>query len=365
VRAVTPNEGNFTAVRNISARGLNLRDTITVPIYRSTISADANDFSLGGWKPREIFLQPGSTINITGFDLGQTDGQEHYITNGSFGQILYFPNQSTSSAVANRISTGTGATIGLAYAEKLHIVYHGGTMNRWVATKVGFSITQLNQSTNGLLPQDWFNTLLYNSAHLVLGEGVSLMHVYNDEQKIEMGDTDGNGQNTKYLLDDGNVLHRWTAKGSFNWYDPNAGDEVWKFDLNNTGSFADRRWMLASPTVITDTSGEFGNPIDLSVLFEVRSTVFDRGSIPAPSLQTSQRDAITSPKESLQVYNNEWKVYQYFNGTIWKDMTPPSFADATARDAAITAPYGGQQAYVEDTGLMTYYNAFLTAWQAM
>lgn len=63
-----------------------------------------------------------------------------------------------------------------------------------------------------------------------------------------------------------------------------------------------------------------GTTTDLaSSRFTVASTT--QGSIPAPSMTTTQQNAISSPHEGLRVYDNVLHTPAYYNGTAWVDLS--------------------------------------------
>lgn len=56
----------------------------------------------------------------------------------------------------------------------------------------------------------------------------------------------------------------------------------------------------------------------LSSIFDVQSTTL--GSLPAPRMTTTQRDAIATPATGLQVFNTTTNMLQFFDGSIWGDV---------------------------------------------
>jgi len=67
--------------------------------------------------------------------------------------------------------------------------------------------------------------------------------------------------------------------------------------------------------------------IPASVLLQVASTT--KGSIPAPVMTTTQRDAIGSPVAGLMVYNSVTLSPNYHNGTTWVDLGAGGFIQNT------------------------------------
>jgi hypothetical protein len=55
------------------------------------------------------------------------------------------------------------------------------------------------------------------------------------------------------------------------------------------------------------------------ILFQVQGDN-TKGSIPAPRMTNTQRDAISSPDEGLQIYSTTDHAYEYFNGTSWNQF---------------------------------------------
>ena len=61
--------------------------------------------------------------------------------------------------------------------------------------------------------------------------------------------------------------------------------------------------------------------IDASLLLDVTSTTL--AARPAPQMTEVQRDAIASPANGAVIYNTDDNLYQYFDGTVWKDIAAP------------------------------------------
>lgn len=57
------------------------------------------------------------------------------------------------------------------------------------------------------------------------------------------------------------------------------------------------------------------------ILFQVQGDR-TKGSIPAPRMTNTERDAISSPDEGLQIYSTTDHAYEYYNGTSWKQFQP-------------------------------------------
>lgn len=82
----------------------------------------------------------------------------------------------------------------------------------------------------------------------------------------------------------------------------------------DNGQIINRLGIFSNATQISDLNSNT-NPIpDASVLLELQSTT--RGFVP-PSMTTMQRNAITSPKAGLMVFDTTLNHPFYFNGTIW------------------------------------------------
>lgn len=103
--------------------------------------------------------------------------------------------------------------------------------------------------------------------------------------------------------------------------------------------------LVDSPMFTDGTAVSIGTASpDSTALFEIQST--SRGSIPAPVMTETQRDAITTPATGLTVYNSTTNDIEFFNGTSWQgtaggadgdgiydgDGTVPSTTTATLTD---------------------------------
>lgn len=76
----------------------------------------------------------------------------------------------------------------------------------------------------------------------------------------------------------------------------------------------------SAATMTVDTDGDIGiggAPV-ATALFELTSTT--KGFVP-PRMTTAQRDAISSPAESLMIYNTTTKKLNFYNGTAWEAVT--------------------------------------------
>ena len=81
----------------------------------------------------------------------------------------------------------------------------------------------------------------------------------------------------------------------------------------------------------------------------------------------SARDAaIPYPYNGLQIYNTAAGTVQFWDGTAWQNVTPtipdpiPSYADTTARDAEQTSPVEGTTVYIQSLKTLQVYNG--TQW---
>lgn len=95
------------------------------------LSADVNDYAIGTGQNFEISATT-SGVAITGIVAG-VDGQEITLWNTG-AQAIEIPNQDAGSVAANRIVTGTGASIFLAQDDPITLIYRAGSINRWRAT---------------------------------------------------------------------------------------------------------------------------------------------------------------------------------------------------------------------------------------
>jgi len=62
-----------------------------------------------------------------------------------------------------------------------------------------------------------------------------------------------------------------------------------------------------------------------SAMLEIKST--DKGLLP-PRMNSTARDAISSPAEGLIIYNTDTKEIEYFNGSLWRSLVVPNSEDA-------------------------------------
>lgn len=106
----------------------------------------------------------------------------------------------------------------------------------------------------------------------------------------------------------------------------NANLRIAKF-ATNTGELIDFQVY----SVTTSFSGNLGvGNLNPNAKFDVTSTT--DGSLPAPRLTTSQRDAITSPPTALQVFNTDNNRYEYFDGTDWQGIDSTASAEVSVSD---------------------------------
>lgn len=85
-----------------------------------------------------------------------------------------------------------------------------------------------------------------------------------------------------------------------------------------------------------------------SSILEVQSVT--RGSRPAPRMQQTERDAISSPATGLMVYNTDFNTYNFYNGSGWKDListsASQSMSNKTVTDALKFQETGGGTDYI-------------------
>jgi hypothetical protein len=99
---------------------------------------------------------------------------------------------------------------------------------------------------------------------------------------------------------------------------------------NYTGSYLEP----LNPTTTKVKIGFSGAPNAASI-FEVRSTTM--GSSPVPAMTETQRDAIASPYEPMQVYNLTTKKYNFYNGTSWEELG--TGGGSGGQDRRVYGPY--------------------------
>lgn len=123
--------GIGTVSPSVSLDVLGVASRATSP---AQITADQNDYAIGSGT--FFRLSTDASRTITGM-TGGSDGKWMAIANvGSFSLVL--ANQSASSAAANRIITGTGASITIAPDEQVRIIYDA-TTQRWRCGPKAFS----------------------------------------------------------------------------------------------------------------------------------------------------------------------------------------------------------------------------------
>ncbi|MBD2753783.1 hypothetical protein [Spirosoma validum] len=126
---------------------------------------------------------------------------------------------------------------------------------------------------------------------------------------------------------DNEINMRLDASGAAGSTSSNMGSYAqWKID--NSGNMAvgsalpaGSGWTGALLWVVSATGEILVNSTTLvpSSVFSVNSTT--KGAIMAPRMTTTQRDAIASPAEGIQVYNLTTHTLDYYNGTVWKSVT--------------------------------------------
>lgn len=102
-----------------------------------------------------------------------------------------------------------------------------------------------------------------------------------------------------------------------------ANMQTGEFKIGGTGSgFFTTLWSEAGEGARINAAGNFGvgtgATIDASAKFQVTSTT--KGLLP-PRMTTTQRDAIGTPAEGLQIYNLTTHTINFYNGTVWKAVT--------------------------------------------
>lgn len=76
---------------------------------------------------------------------------------------------------------------------------------------------------------------------------------------------------------------------------------------------------------------------------------------------TNRNAAITSPTEGMVTYQQDTKLFSFYNGTAWVDMGMVlRFASSAARSTALPSPVEGMVAYLQDTDELQIYNG--SAW---
>lgn len=102
---------------------------------------------------------------------------------------------------------------------------------------------------------------------------------------------------------------------NFRFFDFNGttGTDWWNvFTQTNKIVLANSLWLNHSGNAALGTS----NPHTLAIL-ELNST--EKGLL-IPRMTTTQRDAITSPPEGLEIYNLTTHTKDYWNGSVWKTI---------------------------------------------
>src|SRR5688572_2182430 len=123
----TPVDNNWTALEKATSTGEGLTINGSTP---TQITASQNDYGFSGGTAANILqrLSSDASRNITGIS-GGADGKQYVLANvGSFDIAL--TNDDASSSAANRIYTGTGATLTLAPNELVEMVYDS-VSSRW------------------------------------------------------------------------------------------------------------------------------------------------------------------------------------------------------------------------------------------
>jgi len=98
-------------------------------------------------------------------------------------------------------------------------------------------------------------------------------------------------------------------------------------DLNVVGDVGGATATITATAVIEDLQvttsqiiGDLFANLAGSAVFEVKDSTNALGSIPWPLVTEAQRDAITTPADSLMVYNTDTNEINVYDGTAWRQL---------------------------------------------
>jgi hypothetical protein len=123
----TPVDQNWTNLQNALNNGQGVTIANSTP---TQLSANQNDYAFAGGNSAYVFqrLSASAAVNVTGITAG-SDGQRYVLANVGTNNIT-ITNQDTNSQAANRVITGSGASVILAPDQLMDLVYDG-TTSRW------------------------------------------------------------------------------------------------------------------------------------------------------------------------------------------------------------------------------------------
>ncbi len=317
--AMTDDTGNANFEGNVELNNIKQNGAKIHQRVGYVMNASVNNLDIGnvGW----LEALPISTYAITGMVSNHGDGETIYITNRASGSYFTLSHQSGSSSDANRFAVPFNADMIVHPGEVVKIQYKGGNLNKWIPYKISINSAVLSSTTTF---DSYLSQFVINNDDMLLGVGKSQLRLHNTTGISALGDVDNNSENTKVEVNDIDKTIVNTSRTGFYVNDKYA-DEIVIGVTHGLGTFADRYTNINSKTLISDDLE--GNPTatDNSLLFEVRSEGNDvfRGSVPAPVMTQTNRDAISSPVEPCMIYNLDTHKYNFWdaNASAWQEIT--------------------------------------------
>jgi hypothetical protein len=192
-------------------------------------------------------------------------------------------------------------------------VVNGGTgVNTFTAGRIlfGNGTSAVNTSAN----------LFWDNTNSFLGVGVTPGHSIHAS-----GNMKANG-NYIYIGNGGAALYG--DANNFAFVFPSGGS-LYMAPIGTDGtrvSSSDGTLRVGGPTqtnanIILQGNGSVnigGTSLTSSSKFEITSTT--KGTIPAPKMTTTQRNAISSPTAGLQIFNTTTNTLQSYNGSAWGEV---------------------------------------------
>jgi hypothetical protein len=145
-----------------------------------------------------------------------------------------------------------------------------------------------------------------------------------------------------------------TTTGTIQRYNGSGWDDVLtsatgaRTALNNLASVAINT-TLVSDTNDTDDLGTSGIKWREVFAGKLNITSTTKGSIPAPSMTASQRDAISSPSEGSQVYVNDQNDVSFYDGSDWQNLYRPYYSETLHPFTEHTIVTGSALTWSSDT----------------
>jgi hypothetical protein len=299
----------------------NVRDGLRMEVNTTTVSVFGNTFS-GNFMVEKYYrygvYTQGTYNNFNHLFISQPSGETSVTS----------PNTSLGSLTLALYETGLNNTFGTVETED-QIVLNGGfcqinnlSMEHiikgqgYAGSGVGLNINGSNVSINNLWMIEFNNTFINQLANIT-GYNVNLKNIKYQNS------TANSLYNIAYgILPNGGsgVIENCDYVASYYADNPAFYSQVSDWDFIKCMGANGIYTKFRNSAKFTANGLKLGDATELNsnAILDLVSTT--KGFL-TPRMTTTQRNAIQSPAEGLEIYNLTTHVKEYFNGTVWKTIT--------------------------------------------